>query len=682
MFLVTAGLSHFHPAHHRSSTTQEDQLSSSRKGLGLAVIAALAVLAPSVPAASAAITQSSASIDAPFGFNDETVPLTPPARTVTATSDGTQGDMADVLCLYGTTTAAELATDVTIGAGGAVTAQIDESTISTNYCRVIVVDANSGRPADDSPFQGPWIGGGDYSLTRDGSLVTDFYASGGWKGTYADFHSVGYGGMYDMALRNSAGETGPEIFYYNGFFESGETHPDGNGGSRPDVLVDGKHAYTAYEASQTPTNDGQPSITVDHSFDPATGNITIHEAEDLVFCAPDEATCTSFVPSGLRFERTLATSHEGQVVNITDTVRNTGAADHTFDFEYQEFNNFSGHTGFRLPGESGYSAHPEGDVKTGLGPISTIGIDYDTTNGFNGVGNPLGAITFSPAPTRLLFGRQHAGTATVSSGFWVGFKDTIPAGGSKTITQDYVMSARQDEIDSITGAREDSLAGPSVAITDPAADGSAVSTPAITVKGTASDNKAVASLKVNGADVAVAADGTWSAAVTLAEGANTVTAVAKDAAGNQATASRTVTYVKPVPPPPVVTAATVTRSGKVTVTRKGSKVLVDTGIKVTCPAGGLPCTAAASAKTLKAVAAKKVHKSKVTIASKTFKIAAGKTQKIVLTLSSKGAKALKRNKKLTVRVTVVAKVGNNAAKTTTRTITIKQPKAAKKHHKH
>jgi hypothetical protein len=138
----------------------------------------------------------------------------------------------------------------------------------------------------------------------------------------------------------------------------------------------------------------------------------------------------------------------------------------------------------------------------------------------------------------------------------------------------------------------------------------------------------------------------------------------------------------PPPPPPVVVVAKVSQTGKVKVTRKGHKILVDTGIKVSCPAGGAACSAVASARTLKAVAARKVHKSKVTLASKTFKIAAGKTQRIVLTLSSKGAKALKRNKKLRVKVTVVARVGNNAARTTTRTITIKQPKAAKKHKKH
>jgi hypothetical protein len=379
------------------------------------------------------------------------------------------------------------------------------------------------------------------------------------------------------------------------------------------------------------------------------------------------------VPSGLRVERTIKTSNEGVVATFTDKVTNTTAADHSFDFEYQQFVNYSAATGFRLPGETGYSAHPVGDVKTGLAEGSSIGIDYDTTAD-NGVDNPLGAITFSPAPTRLLFGKQHAGTDAVASGFWIGFKDTVPAGGSRTITQNYVMGATQGQIDAVTSVAEDSLGRPTVAITDPAADGSTVSTPNVTVKGTAADNKGLASFKVNGADIPVAGDGTWSTPLTLSEGANTITAVVTDHAGNEATATRTITYTKPAPPPAAV--ATVTKNGKVKVTRKGKKILVDTGIKVTCPAGPASCTAAAGAKTIKAVTAK-VHKTKLTVAKKTFTIAAGKTQKIVLTLSTKGAKALKRNKKLKIKVTVLTKVGNGAVQTTTRTITIKQPK--KKH---
>jgi hypothetical protein len=130
------------------------------------------------------------------------------------------------------------------------------------------------------------------------------------------------------------------------------------------------------------------------------------------------------------------------------------------------------------------------------------------------------------------------------------------------------------------------------------------------------------------------------------------------------------------PPAAVLHEPTVGKNGKVKVTRKGKKIVVDTGITVGCPAGGAPCTAATDARTLKAVAAK-LKKSKVMLARKTFAIAAGTTKKIVLTFSSKGAKALARNKRLSVKITVVAKVGSDPATTASRTIAIKYPKAKK-----
>jgi len=54
-------------------------------------------------------------------------------------------------------------------------------------------------------------------------------------------------------------------------------------------------------------------------------------------------------------------------------------------------------------------------------------------------------------------------------------------------------------------------------------------------------------LLVNGIGVAVGSDGSFSALLALAEGTNTITAIATDAAGNRNTASVTVTFVNPVP---------------------------------------------------------------------------------------------------------------------------------------
>jgi hypothetical protein len=69
------------------------------------------------------------------------------------------------------------------------------------------------------------------------------------------------------------------------------------------------------------------------------------------------------------------------------------------------------------------------------------------------------------------------------------------------------------------------------------------------VRGTATDD-GPASVNVNGHAASVAADGKWSVAVPLHEGANILVATATDTDGNTARAQRTVTRPTGNPPPP------------------------------------------------------------------------------------------------------------------------------------
>ena len=81
----------------------------------------------------------------------------------------------------------------------------------------------------------------------------------------------------------------------------------------------------------------------------------------------------------------------------------------------------------------------------------------------------------------------------------------------------------------------------------PLADGSYTSTQVQNVAGLVSDATAV-SLTVNGAPVALAADGSFSTSVTLLQGANALIIQAVDLAGNLTSLSRTITFdaTKPV----------------------------------------------------------------------------------------------------------------------------------------
>jgi hypothetical protein len=86
---------------------------------------------------------------------------------------------------------------------------------------------------------------------------------------------------------------------------------------------------------------------------------------------------------------------------------------------------------------------------------------------------------------------------------------------------------------------------PTVAVTTPA-DGSKVATSTVQVTGTVTDNVGVVSLWIGSQKVDFAPDGSFSAVVSLAKGANTIKVVAFDAAGNKGEKDLTVTYTAPV----------------------------------------------------------------------------------------------------------------------------------------
>ena len=84
-------------------------------------------------------------------------------------------------------------------------------------------------------------------------------------------------------------------------------------------------------------------------------------------------------------------------------------------------------------------------------------------------------------------------------------------------------------------------AAPSLAITSPAAN-STVTSSSITVSGTCSDASGIRSVTVNGSAASVSG-GTYSKAVSLSLGSNTITVIATDNAGRTSTVSRTVTRI-------------------------------------------------------------------------------------------------------------------------------------------
>jgi hypothetical protein len=143
-------------------------------------------------------------------------------------------------------------------------------------------------------------------------------------------------------------------------------------------------------------------------------------------------------------------------------------------------------------------------------------------------------------------------SATSGQHFTLHQTATVPAGGAANFRFAYAQAYTSADVASLAGAATDAFAGPAVHITSPA-NGTVTHSPSIGVGGVATDNVAVTSLTVNGAAVAVGAGGAWATTVPLHAGANAITAVAHDGAGNASQDAITVTYqpVTPPPPPPV-----------------------------------------------------------------------------------------------------------------------------------
>jgi hypothetical protein len=553
-----------------------------RTSLTIATALAAAFIAAST--ADAAITASTASTGAAFGFADYgSLPLA--TRHISATTNGTTGDNVDFICREGAATYT-FAVNLPVASDGSVSADVSEDKLDSRYCRLAAVPSST-PVADFTPFAGPWVGGGEFYPSKvawgpNAGVVYDHYIDQAQRKGFADYDAVGDCGLCQMQLFDATGASSPELFY--GDAKLGYPHDDGTGQMRPGATVDGTPVNLVGDSSFLGT-PGLPSLTVTRTVDPATGDMTFQEGRDLVSCSPSESSCSEFVPSHLRLERTVRQDHDGRWVRITDVVKNLdGANAHSFDFDFEEFEHGQ-HAGYRLPGETGYAQHvaTDGSTSAGFSPVTTIGVVYDQTQPI-AFSNPVGALTVAPQPDRLLYG---------ANGFYLRFSGTAPAGGTKTISQYFATGASQDEVDGYVAAQRDELAPPSAPPPPPSDGGSS----------------------------------------------------------------------SPPPPPPPVT---VTHKGKVKVKRTGRKFVLDTGLVVHCPPGQNACTAIGAAKT--------VMKRKMTLARGRLAIAAGTDKRIVLRFTAGGAEALKRGKRLAIRIGLAARAGADAPTSATRGATIRRPR--------
>ncbi len=609
----------------------------------------------------------------------------------TTVDDGTPGNV-DLRCYYGTTSI-PVATNVAVtysGTSGTFSTMHTLVSNDTEHTCTLRAIPTSTTPANVSPFVGPVLGIGDYSASTYGSgpnagQVYSFYNNASQTAGQGDFQTYGDGGMYDAyPIDPSTFNEGADEFYANDTYDA----LTNTGVTRSSVQVDGANAFGAAGAEEVCGSacalPGIPTLTYTHSLDPATGNLTIHESEPLVKCAPDASTypptigtsCTSFVPTGVTLNRTIYQYANGRQSLLTDSYVSTTGASHSLDLisiedaQCPQSPTCTTGAGYNFPwvdGATTYNTHTAGDTEPAPASApASVYVAWDNSLADGDETGAQGAITFGQKPNGFAFAANGDSGSTHLTAL---FTRTVPASGSTTLTQAFSWAFTKADAHALAAQAQAILGGPAVAITSPA-NGSSKNSP-VTVTGTAAASAGqggLASLTVNGHAVSVAANGTWSTSLALGPGANTITAIATDGDGEQAQAQITVHAVPRVK-----------LKGK---KFNGKAVL----LKLACASNGSNCKGKITLRYTETVVTTrhgKKHRHKVTlvVGSASYSVTAGHSKTITVKLKGNGKRLLKALHKLPVKGTVtLVQPNGRSTKAIGFKLTLKPVKKKKHHH--
>ena len=514
---------------------------SGRLWATIAVGAAEALLVLAAPAFGA-VTQSAVTTPAGPTFMIADADVDDPAFTIAGTSDGTPGDLVDVVCARNTNLIT-LASDVAVGAGGTFSATVDPDAVGAlpGVCVLRAIPDGGPTTAD---FAGPRLGLGGISRTRvvgginDGTVIGVRVETNGLGG-YAHFTSAD--GIDEIVYQGPGQEDETDALEYVGRF-SASTRTSVN---RSALRVDGFNSYLPrFAAGLFAGADalaGLTAMTATVATSAATGQSTVVLLEPLVRCSgavdvfpADAGNCLAFTPTGVSLQRTYATAGGGRVVEVDHRFVSTDSAAHAVD-ALAETDHEDSEAGWLLPGaqefdrlgdeERLFAADLPGEM------FRIFGHEADD-DPIGSVEEGLLAITFDTTPFSLSW-------TSVGEGFDARYLHNVPAGGSAGARTLVGVGLTQRELTLAMASRDDAYSPPHVAITSPPS-GSAHSFGLIRVTGTTRDASLLPSVSVNGVAARVESDGFWSADVAAPAGTLALTATATDTAGQAATATRTV----------------------------------------------------------------------------------------------------------------------------------------------
>jgi hypothetical protein len=415
-------------------------------------LVAAALMLVGASAASAATTITATAVTTPATPTFASVGSAAPpsdASTISGTVTGASvGEKVDLRCYSDPTNSYLVKGSIPVEADGSFTDTEFRPGYRTN-CRVRAVPAGTEPTgAELAAFTGPALFTGEANLFEaSGSRIPyDFYLDAPQVTAGTAYNSINACGITDGYFHF-------EEFSKTYTFDCNDFFGGPGGESNSGFLVNGENAYFSKGAWQIGASDpGIPPLEFSYSQNPLDGDMTIHDGESAVFCPTDEfppssSNCGEFHPAGVRDERTIEQTHDGQVSIFTDQFSSTDGQAHTVMSEpgnHQYFEVNGSTIEYRFPGQTGYvvpaavetvdladsapgaiyvrvKERPDGDIETGRGAI----------------------VFFQPSSPAHLENRNFRNNLTFSN------QVTVPATGAATVKYAYVQAYHQSEVEAL-----------------------------------------------------------------------------------------------------------------------------------------------------------------------------------------------------------------------------------------
>jgi hypothetical protein len=352
-----------------------------------------------------------------------------------------------------------LKANVTPNAAGTFGTTVSAATMAKlagQSCILRAVPANT--TSTSSHFAGPRLLVGDVRLiTNKTGAVVDYRVRAPQINGRGIYSSAGSCGLQGSATFSSGSTTSEDVFTCAARLAN-------TIGARSALQVDGVNSYPTTAAatlfSGSSSLAGLQPLTVAVSTDPATGNQTIRESQVIVKCSPDQttwpvnpATCTSFIPAGVRLDRSITQSSNGRLASIIDSWTSTDGKAHKVNAVYE--NGSTAGAAFDFPWLGNqftlYSANYQ------VPPSPTSPYTYFAKYASAADGNTrhdIGAAIVQLAPQAMAFKN--------TTSLWVQEDRTVGTTGALTMGFAYTWGATGAEVSAAAGAVAPMLATPCV----------------------------------------------------------------------------------------------------------------------------------------------------------------------------------------------------------------------------